>query len=304
MSEEKKAVVIASITAIVLIIIKWSVWFLTWSMAIITSALDSTLDFFVSITNFFAIKKSEKPMDEDHNYWHGKVEWFWAIFEWCVIIISWLSVIYFSIMKILNQETLICSYWSIIIMIISIIITFSLVIYLKKIYKKTWSLIIKADSLHYKSDLYTNAWIILSLIIIKFFNVPIIDPIISILIALYIIYWSIEILMEWAKMLMDYKIDDVYIDLIKKTINSFDEIESYHFLRTRKSWKYNFIEFHIVFKNSQILLKDAHNISDKIELILLNWIPCSNIIIHLDYFDDSEAINNPKLKAINCNGKI
>jgi len=183
-------------------------------------------------------------------------------------------------------------------------ITFSLVVYLRKVYKKTGSLILKADSLHYKSDLYTNAWIILSLIIIKIFNVPIIDPIISILIALYIIYWSIEILMEWAKMLMDYKIDDEYIELIKNTISSFEEIESYHFLRTRKSGKYNFIEFHIVFKDTEILLKNAHNISDMIELIILNQVPCANVIIHLDYFDDSEAVNNPKLKALNCSDLI
>lgn len=302
MSEEKRAVIVASITAIVLIIIKWSIGFLTWSMAIITSALDSTLDFFVSMMNFFAIRKSEEPMDEDHNYWHGKIEWFWAIFEWCVIITSWLLVIYFSIQKILHKETLNCSYISIGIMIISILITWSLVIYLNKISKKTWSLILKADSMHYKSDLYTNAWIIISLIIIKIFNLPIIDPIVSIIIALYIIYWSLEILMEWFKMLMDYKIDDEYIEFIINTIATFEEVESHHFLRTRKSWKNNFIEFHIVFKDSEILLKRAHIISDKIELLILNEVPCSNVIIHLDYFDDSDAVNNPKLKAMNCSG--
>lgn len=300
MSQEKKAVIIASITAIILIIIKWSIGILTWSMAIITSALDSTLDFFVSTTNFLAIRKSEEPMDDDHHYWHWKIEGFWAIFEWFIIIISWILVIYFSIQKIINKEVLDCSYISIWIMIVSIIITYLLVRYLNKAAKQTWSLILKADSLHYKSDLLTNAWIIISLIIIKVFQLPIIDPIVSIIIALYIIYWSLEILIEWYKMLMDYKIDDEYIDFVIKTINEFEEIESYHFLRTRKSWKFNFIEFHVVFKNDNILLKEAHTISDKIELKILNNIPCSNVIIHLDYFDDSEAVNNPKLKAMNC----
>jgi len=298
MSEEKKAVAIASGTAIILILIKWFIWIMTWSMAIITSALDSILDFFVSTMNYLAIWKSEKPMDDNHHYGHGKIEWFWAMLEGFVIFFSWLCVIYFSIQKIIKHEILNCSYLSIWIMTISIWITWLLVVYLNKVAKKTWSLILKADSLHYKSDLYTNAGIILSLIIIKFLNLPIIDPIISILIAFYIIYGSFEILSEWFKMLMDYKIEDEYIDFTIKTINEFKEVESYHFLRTRKSWKHNFIEFHIVFKDSQISLKTAHIISDRIELKIIDFVPCATVTIHLDYFDDSEEMNNPKFKEL------
>ena len=299
MSEEKKAVVIASFTAIILIIIKTSVWIMSWSMAIITSAVDSAMDFFVSLMNYLAIRKSEEPHDEDHNYWHGKIEWFWAIFEWFIIFVSWIIVIYFSIQKIVHNEILKSATESIIIMIISIIITWTLVKYLSKVSKKTWSLVLKADSLHYKSDLYTNAWIIISLIILKIFNLPIIDPIISILIAFYIMYWSTEILKEWYKMLMDHKIDDEHIDFIKNTIKSFTDIDSYHFLKTRKSWKNNFIEFHIVFKDKNISLKSAHIIWDEVELKILNNIPYSHTIIHLDYFDDSKIPSNPKVIDIN-----
>lgn len=298
MSEEKRAVIIASWTAIILILIKWFIGIITWSMAIITSALDSILDFFVSTMNFLAIRKSEQPMDDNHHYWHGKIEWFWAMFEWFVIMFSGICVIYFSIQKIIKHETLNCSYLSIGIMMISILITWLLVIYLNRVSKKTWSLILKADSLHYKSDLYTNSWIIVSLIIIKIFNLPLIDPIISILIAFYIIYWSIGILLEGFKMLMDYKIEDEYIEYVIKVIKEFSEVESYHFLRTRKSWKNNFIEFHIVFKDSQISLRDAHIIWDKIELKIIDKVPCATVTIHLDYFDDSEEINNPKIKEL------
>lgn len=299
MSQEKKAVIIASITAIILIIIKGTAWILTWSMAIITSAIDSAMDFFVSLMNFLAIRKSEEPHDEDHNYWHWKIEWFWAIFEGLVIFLSWIAVIYFSIQKIINHEYIHGNYESILVMIISILITFALVIYLSKISKLTWSLVLKADSLHYKSDLYTNLWIIISLIILKVFNLPIIDPIISIIIALYIMYWSLEILQEWYKMLMDHAIDEEYVEFIKNTINSFKEISSYHFLKTRQSGKNNFIEFHIVFWDPNILLKLAHIIGDKIELKIMEQIPNAHIIIHLDYFDDSSEINNPKVLVNN-----
>lgn len=301
MSEEKRAIIIASLTAIILIIIKWFAWIITWSMAIITSAIDSTLDFFVSLANFFAIRKSEEPDDECHNYWHGKIEWFWAIFEWIIIFISWIFVIYFSSLKIVNKEFITKTNESLFVMLIAIIITFTLVIYLSKKSKQTWSLILKADSLHYKSDLMTNGWIIIALILIKIFSLPIIDPIISIIIAFYIMYWSFKIVKEGYDMLMDHAINDEYIDIIKKTINDFKDIESYHFLKTRQSGKKNFIEFHVVFKDSNISLKKAHTISDEIEKILIYNIPNSEVMIHLDYYDDSSFLENPKLKNLTLN---
>lgn len=297
-SKEKKAIITASFTAVILIVIKGIAWIFTWSMAILTSAIDSLLDFFVSLMNFFAIKKSEEVEDEDHNYWHGKIEWFWALFEWLIIFFSWLTIIYLAYNKIISWEELKKTWESIFVMFASILITWFLVAYLSRVAKETKSLVIKADALHYKTDLYTNAWIIFSLIILKIFDIPIIDPLVSIIIAIYIIYWSYSIIKEWFDMLMDKSIDKDDVDFIIKTINSHKEIESYHYLKTRKSWKYSFIEFHVVFKNPKILLKDAHIIWDEIEDKIILEIPHSTVIVHLDYYDDSKSSDNPKVKKL------
>lgn len=295
-SPEKKAVVVASLTAVLLIIIKWVFGVLTGSMAILTSAIDSTLDFFVSLMNFFAIRKSEQPIDEQYNYWHWKIEGFGALIEGLIIFISWITVIYFSFFKILHNEFLQKTSESIYVMIISIIITFLLVNYLSNIAQKTQSLIIKSDLLHYKTDLFTNFWIIIALVFIKIFNFPVIDPVISIAIAFYIIYWSIEILKDWFEMLMDKKISDEHLDFIKEIIKKHPELTGFHFLKTRKSGKRNFIEFHIVFRDDNISLREAHTISDELEASIIEEIPHATVMIHLDYFDDSHDINNPKLR--------
>lgn len=288
MTKEKRAVIVASFTAMLLIFVKAIAWILTWSMAMLTSAIDSTLDFFVSLMNFFAIRKSEQPHDEDHNYGHGKIEWFWALFEWIIILISWLLIIYFSIMKIAKWAVLEKAWESISFMVFSIIVTFLLVSYLEKVAKNTDSLVIKADSLHYKSDLYTNMWIIISLIAIKVTGFSVIDPAISIVIAFYIMHWAFNIISEWMDMLMDKVIEPEYVSFIKDTILSFEPIDSYHFLKTRKSWRNYFIEFHIVFKNALISLKEAHIIWDQVETKIIERIPNSTVMIHLDYCDDSK----------------
>lgn len=287
MSIEKKAVTTAFLTAFTLTVTKFIVWIFSWSMVVISSAIDSLLDFFVSWVNFFAIKKSQTEEDDNHNYGYGKIEWLWALFEWSIITVSWLSIIYFAIQKIINGEKITNLWDSIWIMAFSIVVTFALVIYLNKVAKASNNLIIRSDALHYKTDLYTNFWIIISLIIIKFTWFYLIDWIVSILIAIYIIVAAFGIIKEWYYMLMDRSLDDETLELIKWIITNTDKrVSSYHFLKTRASGKYKFIEFHIVL-NKDISLLDAHKVGDIIECRLRKEIPNSKVLVHLDPFDDS-----------------
>lgn len=287
MTIEKKAVITAFITAFSLAVTKFIIWFFSWSMVVISSAIDSLLDFFVSGVNLLAIKKSQSEEDDDHNYWYWKIEWLWALFEGTIITVSWISIVYFAIQKILNWEKITNLSDSIWIMLFSIVVTSALVIYLNRVAKASNNLIIRSDALHYKTDLYTNFWIIISLIIIKFTWFYLIDWIVSIFIAIYIIVAAFWIIKEWYYMLMDRSLDDETLELIKWVIlNTDKKVTWYHFLKTRASGKLKFIEFHLVL-GKDISLLEAHKISDIIECKLKKEIQNSKILIHLDPFDDS-----------------
>ncbi len=291
MNKIQKAIIWANISAISLVIIKLTTWIITWSLAVLSSALDSWLDFLVSLFNLYVFKKSDKKHCNTYNYGQWKIQWLWAIFEWLIVATSGWFLIYFwieKIIKILNHQKVIIEVeWWIYIMLVSIIVTWILVTYLNKVAKETNDLTIKADSLHYKTDLFSNWWIIISLIIIKFTWLVVIDSIISILIWIYIIASSREIVIEWLHMIMDRKIDDDLIEKIDEIINNTDKkITGYHLLKTRKSWSNIFIDFHLVF-NQDIKLIDAHNIADIIEEKIKNEIPTSNILIHLEPYDNS-----------------
>ena len=256
-------------------------------MAIIASAIDSALDMFISLINFFILKWSQKPSDEDHQFGHWKLQWFWTIVEWIIIFISWGLILYFAIEKIINWISFQKIDLSLIVMLISFIVTYILVKIISNAVKKTDNIILKADLMHYKVDLLTNAWIFASLLIIKFTWLVIIDPIISIIIAIYIIIWSLNIIMQWVDMLMDKSIDKKNIKEIVQIIeNSGDKVISYHKLLTRQSWHNTFIQFHLVFVKD-ISLFDAHEIADKIEKEMIEKFPLAMITIHLDPWEDS-----------------
>jgi divalent metal cation (Fe/Co/Zn/Cd) transporter len=137
--------------------------------------------------------------------------------------------------------------------------------------------------------LFTNAWILIALVLIHYTKLFFIDWIIWIIISFYIIYSAYAIIKKWFLLLLDISLDSNIVDSIIKIINFQEKIDSYHFLRTRESWNIKFVDVHLVF-NRSIILVDAHQVSDDIENNIKNldneceWI----FNIHLDPTDDSK----------------
>lgn len=286
----KRAIIMANTTAITLVIIKTSVWLISWSLALLSSALDSCLDFMVSLFNLYVIKTSHDKNTANYNYWKWKIQWIWAVVEWVIVWGSWISLIVLAINKILDKGGIDNLNESIYVMIVSVLLTWILVTYLSRVAKKTKNLTIKADMLHYQTDLFTNIWIILSLWLIKLTWFIIIDSIVAIIIWIYIITSSKEIITEWVQMLMDKKLDQWILDCVVDIILNTDKrVSSYHLLNSRKSWDDVFIDVHVVF-DKQISLYDAHHIWDKIEYKIREVVENSKVLIHLDPYDDSNDI--------------
>ena len=287
-SPQKKATIISSSVAAILTLIKLALGIISGSVAVLASAIDSVLDMFVSIFNYFAILNSEKPADKKFNYGRGKIEALALFIEGIVITISGLYLLYEAIKKALYNETSSYLDISIYVMIISLIITISLVIYLNSVAKKTNSMVIKADALHYKTDVLSNLAVLCSLILVHFTNLEIFDVIIGVIIAFYIIYSAFSIIKKGVLVLLDASIDDDLVLKIEDILKNNTNLSNFHLLKTREAANKTFVEAHIVFNTQQITLMEAHkicdNIEDRIKLIDKdrNWI----VNIHLDPYDD------------------
>jgi cation diffusion facilitator family transporter len=184
---------------------------------------------------------------------------------------------------------------AIIVMIFSIIVTFVLVWYLLRVAKETNSLVIKSDALHYKTDLLSNGVILLSLIIVYFTGLDVVDAIFGLAIGIYIIYSAYEIIEEGIFILLDHALDSEIVAQIEKKIIQHPKVNSYHWLKTRTDGTNNFVEFHIVLE-PEMRLMEAHNISDQIEENIKQLDTKKKWIItpHYDPYDD-EDINNEGL---------
>ncbi len=289
MSAQKKATVVSSTVATILLIVKLAIGIASGSVAVLASAIDSLLDMAISLFNFFAIKKSEEHPNEFYQYGKGKIQAIAAVIEGTVITISGLYIIYIAIEKLIaGSETSLLTP-SILAMLFSIIVTYLLVQYLMQIAKETDSIVIKADALHYKTDLWSNAAVLLALGLVYFTDVHSIDAIFGLGIGLYIIYSAYEIIVEGIQILLDRALDGNIVAKIGEIISNHPEVTSYHWLKTRTDGSVNFVEFHMVLRPNMLLL-EAHRIADEVEDQIMALDDSKKWIItpHFDPYDDEE----------------
>ncbi|MGB2172480.1 MAG: cation diffusion facilitator family transporter [Porticoccaceae bacterium] len=271
----------ASVTvAVFLIILKLIAWGRSDSVSLLATLVDSILDAFASIINLIAVRHALTPADKEHRFGHGKAEALAGLSQSLFIAGSSLFLLLEAGQTLFNPTDIKYPLESIAVMVISIIATLILVSFQHYVVRKTQSVAIRADALHYKSDILMNAAVILALWVSTLgFNL--FDPIIGGLIACYILYSAWGIASISLDQLMDHELSDEVRADIKKIILSHPQAQGMHDLRTRHSGSMTFIQFHLEIEDDLTLVR-AHNVTDEIEDVLLKTYPGSEIIIHID----------------------
>jgi len=295
MTLQKKATVVSSGVAAFLTLMKFAIGIASGSVAVLASAVDSILDMFVSLFNYFAISNSEKPADEVFNYGRGKIEALASVIEGVIISISGIFLLYTAVNKYFSDETSAYLDVSLLVMSISLFVTIGLVAYLNAVAKKTNNMVIKADALHYKTDVWVNASVLISLVAVYLTGYELIDILVGAGISIFIIYSAYELIEEGVLVLLDRALDEEIRDEIINIIKSEEKVNDFHFLKTRGAGDNNFVDVHLVF-DCVITLMAAHRVADNIEEKIKKldlekeWI----INIHLDPYDDSDVNNEEK----------
>jgi ferrous-iron efflux pump FieF len=294
-SPQKRATIIATGVATLLVCVKLIVGVISGSVALLASAIDSLLDMLISIFNFFAVKKSEERADDAYQYGKGKVQAIAAVIEGTIITLSGIYIIYEAVSKLRHGGKTELLTPSILVMVFSIVVTYALVRYLLSVAKETSSLVIKADALHYKTDLYSNGAVLLALLGVAVSGWESIDALVGLGIGVYIIYAAYAIIVEGIEILLDKALDEEVIGKIDSILSNHEEVTSYHWLRTRTDGSINFVEFHLVLYPNIVLL-EAHRIADQIEDAIMQIDSSKRWIVtpHFDPYDD-EAVNNALL---------
>ncbi|WP_283805600.1 cation diffusion facilitator family transporter [Seleniivibrio woodruffii] len=272
-------------TAVFLAVFKAGVGIWSGSLAVLSSAFDSLLDIISSTVNFYAIRLSMLPPDENHPYGHNKFEPLAAQIQSFIILFSGVYILYKAYMNFHSNVEIKAMGVNIAVMAVSICITASLVYFLKYAATKLKSSVLYADSLHYKTDLLSGAGILVALVIIKFTGLYVIDSIVSAVIAVYIIVSALKLNFQVTRELLDETLPEEDMQIINSVLDRHKvEIVDVHKLRTRSAGSRKFIDMHLVLFHS-LSLQDGNDIRKDIEKRIKAGIKDADVNIYIEPCD-------------------
>jgi cation diffusion facilitator family transporter len=263
-----------------LILMKLAAGIISGSVSILSEAIHSSMDLVAAIIAFFSVRVSDNPPDTRHPYGHGKIENISGVIESLLIFLAALWIIIEAVKKLFGEKIELDSIAiGSVVMFISAIVNTFVSRRLYKVAHATGSVALEADALHLKTDIYTSLGVAIGLGLIIVTGINWLDPVIAILVALFIIGQAYQMLMKAFTPLLDTAWSNNEIEELKKNLNSLNV--SYHDLRTRVAGNYRFVDIHIQIPE-YVTVGNAHKYCDKIEKELTTVYENLTVTIHVE----------------------
>lgn len=267
--------------ALTLIVVKVAAFIMTNSVSILTSLADSALDLLASVVNLWAVRHALTPADDEHRFGHGKAEPLSGLAQSAFVAGSAVLLVVEAISRFSGEEQVTSGEVGIGVMVFSIFATLCLVVFQKYVVRRTGSVAINADSLHYTGDVLLNVSVIIALVLATYGDMGWADPVFAIGIAIFLLWNASRIARESIEVLMDRELPEAERSAIKDVVLKHPKVLGVHELRTRSTGLQKFIQLHMVL-DPDLTLVEAHSISDQVEAALMADYPGADIIIHQD----------------------
>lgn len=268
-------------TAAMLIAVKFAAWLVTDSVAILSTLVDSLLDVFASAINLVAVRQALQPADREHRFGHGKAEALAGLGQSAFIAGSAVFLLLAAGQRLFAPVALKNGAVGLGVMAFSILATLALVQLQRYVIRRTNSLAIQADSLHYVGDVLVNGAVVVSILLTTTLGWVYADPLFAAAIAVYILRNSWKIAMASLDILMDRELPDEDRERIRDIVRANGDVRDLHDLRTRRSGQQIFIQMHLEMDPTLTLVR-AHEISDEVEAQVRDAFPDAEVLIHQD----------------------
>ncbi len=267
--------------ATVLIVTKLGAYAATESVSLLSSLVDSLLDAGASLVNLLAIRHALQPADREHRFGHGKAESLAGLAQAAFIAGSGIFLLLEAGNRLIHPKVVSNGEIGIAVMVLSLVLTLGLVAFQAYVVRKTNSLAIGADSLHYRVDILVNVAVIIGIYLASFGGLQIVDPLLAAAIVIYMAWGSFKIARQSLDELMDREFPDEDRIKIRQIALEHPEVRDVHDMRTRSSGPYSFIQLHLEMDRNLSLVR-AHEISDEVMYKVEDAFPNTEVLIHQD----------------------
>ncbi len=274
----RRATTASIVIAATLIAIKAAGWFMTDSVSLLSSTIDSMLDVGTSVINFMAVRSAWRPADHDHRFGHGKAEPLAGLFQSAFMIGAAILVLAEAGSRLAEPQPIRFAVEGVWIMSISLVMTVGLVLLQRKAVRMSGSLAVDADSMHYTSDILSNLAVIVALVA-GFFGLNWADPVIGGMVALFLLYSAVKVGRNSVSVLMDQELPESDSQRIIELTMKNASVIGIHRLRTRSSGVHRFAEIELIMDGG-MLMRESHTICHQVMDSIRAEYPDLDITIH------------------------
>jgi ferrous-iron efflux pump FieF len=277
---QRAAIASVSMASFLLVLKSWAAW-QTGSVSMLGSLADTGLDIIASLVTLFSVRLAAQPADGDHRFGHGKAEALAALFQTAIITVSAFAIGWRGISRFGAAVRPEHPEFGIGVSVVAIATTFALITYQRFVVKKTGSVAIHADHVHYSSDLLLNASVIAALVLDSWLHVRGADPLFGVAIAGWLLWHARDVASTAIDQLMDKEWPAEKRERFIAVARSHPELKGIHDMRTRTSGAHDFVQFH-VWVDPNMTVLDAHRVMDEVEAQLMAEFPGTEVLIHPD----------------------
>jgi len=268
-----------------LVAVKVAVAIITGSLSLLAQGIDSSLDLLAVTITLIAVRFAIKPADQEHPFGHGKLENVAAIVQGILVLAAGGAIIVSAIQRIITGTTVELTEAGIGVMLVSIVASIFLSRHLLRVARTEDSAALEANAHNIAVDVYSATAVLVGLALIYFTGFSIIDPIIALLVALFILKVAYDIFRRSFSELIDVKLPEDEEEIIRESITEHStELVEFHKLRTRKSGNQRYIDLHMVMP-SNASVEEAHQLADHLESDIRTKLSRAHVTIHIEPCD-------------------
>ena len=258
----------------------WAVW-QTGSTAMLGSLADTSLDLVASVATLVGVWVAAMPADEEHRFGHGKAEALAAMFQVILIVLSAGGIAFRAVTALVEGGRTEAADQGIAVSVLAILGTFALLAWQRHVIRRTGSLAIRTDNVHYQSDLLLNLAVIAALVLDQYLGFARADPLFGLAIAAWLLWGAWRASREAVDNLMDREWPEEKRLRFVERAATHPELSKLHDLRTRTSGDRDFVQFHVDLPAS-MTVGEAHAIIERVEEDLCREFPGMELLIHID----------------------
>lgn len=292
MNLARRAALASVVCAILLGSLKaWAAW-RTGSVAVLASLADSVLDLVASLVTLGGVHWASQPADHDHRFGHGKAEALAALFQVVVIAVSAFAILLRASQRLMENQASVEPEYGIAVSLVAIVVTLALTRYQRSVVRRTGSIAIGADRIHYESDLFLNSAVILALVLESYAGIAGADAVFGLAIGLWLLFGAWRASVDAIDQLMDKEWPEEKRRRFVEVAGRHPELIGLHDLRTRTSGAKDFVQFHI-WMDPHMTILESHDVVERLEKELAEEFPGTEVLIHVDPEGQVDEPGNP-----------